>query len=58
MTEGPAKNGNELALTPSSNDRASSFFIKEERVNLADPVGLANPLPPLPREEVIVDFAT
>ena len=57
MNERRAKNGNELALTPSSNDRASSFFIKE-RVNLADPVGLANSLLPLPREEVIVDFAT
>jgi hypothetical protein len=42
------KHGNELALTTSS-----CFFNEEERVNLAEPIGLANPLPPLPREEVV-----
>ena len=45
--ERTAKHGNELALTSSP-----CFFTEEERVNLAEPVGLANPLPPLPHEEV------
>lgn len=50
--------GNELALGSSFNDPTSCFFIEEERVNLAELVGFANPSPPLPREEVVVDLAT
>jgi hypothetical protein len=56
--ERTGKHGNELALTSSSNDPTSCSFIEEERVNLAEPVGLANPIPPLPCEEVAVDPAT
>src|SRR5882757_7170239 len=44
------KHCNELALVSSSTD--SFCFIEAERVNLAEPDGLANPLPSLPRDEV------
>jgi hypothetical protein len=53
------KRNNELALMSPSTDPASfRFFIEAERVDLAKPIGLVNPLPPLPREEVVVSLAT
>jgi hypothetical protein len=53
------KRSNELALMSPSTDPASfRFFIEAERVDLAKPIGLVNPLPPLPRKVVVVSLAT
>jgi hypothetical protein len=46
------KHSNELEMSPST-DPTSFCFIEAERVNLAEPERPANPLPPLPREEVV-----